>query len=139
MIELKQGHEIIAKVVDQELVADVLQFDNHSNKTMQKMLKRIEFFKVESVGDQQVNQYDFNKIILFCLLFSGENHRNKIECLFYLMCDENEEISNSSDKVKTIIAMLTIISCMIPSELIKIVSKARVKRWQVIFFHSLNA
>ena len=37
------------------------------------MLKRIEFFKVESAGDQQINQYDFNKIILFCLLFSNQN------------------------------------------------------------------
>ena len=72
--------------------------------------------------DNQVNQFDFNKIILFCLLFSNEGPRNKVDCLFYLMCDENEEITNSSDKVKTMIAMLTIISCMIPSELIKIVS-----------------
>ena len=38
------------------------------------------------------------------------------------MCDENEEIPVTSDRVKTMIAMLTIISCMIPSELIKLVS-----------------
>ena len=47
-----------------------------------------------------------------------------MDCLFYLMCDENEEIPVTSDRVKTIIAMLTIISCMIPSELIKVVSTA---------------
>ena len=38
------------------------------------------------------------------------------------MCDDNEEITNRSDMVKTVIAMLTIISCLIPSEMIKIVS-----------------
>ena len=105
------------------MVAEVLEFDNHSRDTMQRMLENIEFFKVESAGgDYEVNQFDFNKIILFCLLFSNEKPRDKIDCLFYLICDDNHEVASNSDKVKTIIAMLTIISCMIPSELIKIVS-----------------
>ena len=113
----------MAKVVEKHAVADILQFGSHSSDTMQNVLERIEFFKVESQnGGNHVEQYDFNKIILFCLLFCDETVSNKIECLFYLLCDEKELISNKSDMVKTVIAMLTIISCMIPAEMIKIVS-----------------
>ncbi len=70
------------------------------------------------------DQYDFNKLILFCLLFSEENPTEKITCLFYLMCDKNKLISHKNGQVKTIVAMLTIISCMIPAEMIKIVSNS---------------
>lgn len=123
VIELSRGNEIMAKVVDQEVVEEILQFSHHSTDTMRRMLESIEFFKVESQADDNyLSQFDFNKIILFCLLFSNESPREKIECLFYLICDENDQITSNSDKVKTIIAMLTIISCMIPSELIKMVS-----------------
>ena len=97
------------------------------------MFESIAFFKVESMADDnQVNQFDFNKIILFCLLFSNEGPRNKVDCLFYLMCDDSSTyrsssyrnndhvISSRSEKTKTIIAMLTIIACMIPVEYIKL-------------------
>ena len=40
------------------------------------------------------------------------------------MCDQNDEITNrNGQQVNTIMAMLTIISCMIPAELIKSVSR----------------
>ena len=89
------------------------------------MLEKIEFFKVESQGTEQAEQYDFNKLILFCLLFCEESPSNKITCLFYLMCDDNNLITSKNGQVKTIIAMLTIISCMIPAEMIKIVSRKK--------------
>ena len=38
------------------------------------------------------------------------------------MCDEQNLITNKTGQVKTIIAKLTIISCMIPAEMIKMVS-----------------
>ena len=60
-------------------------------------------------------QYDYNKLILFCLLFSDETPANKVTCLFYLMADDQYLITAKNGQVKTIIAMLTIISCMIPA------------------------
>ena len=56
VIELSKGHEIMAKVVEKDAVADILQFGSHSSDTMEKMLERIEFFKVQSqVSEQQVD------------------------------------------------------------------------------------
>ena len=91
---------------------------------MQNVIETIEFFRVDSSSNDAVEQYDFNKIILFCLLFFQEREDIKASCLFYLMCDQNDLITNRNGQVKTIIAMLTIISCMIPAEIIKTVSKA---------------
>lgn len=91
---------------------------------MQNVVETIEFFRVESNQNDAVEQYDFNKIILFCLLFFQEREDIKASCLFYLMCDQNELITNRNGQVKTIIAMLTIISCMIPAEIIKTVSRS---------------
>ena len=91
---------------------------------MQNVIETIEFFRVESNQNDAVEQYDFNKIILFCLLFFQEREDIKASCLFYLMCDQNELITNRNGQVKTIIAMLTIISCMIPAEIIKTVSRS---------------
>lgn len=98
------------------------------------MLEQIEFFKVESGGAEgsafgdgdDSQQFDFNKLILFCLLFCEENPKDKVTSLFYLMCDENEMISHRNGQVKTIVAMLTIISCMIPAEMIKIAKLSHV-------------
>lgn len=122
IIELSKGKEIVAKVVHKRAVADILRFGRHQNSTMQQVLEKIEFFKVESQESEQSDQYDFNKLILFCLLFCDESYSNKITCLFYLMCDEDNLITSKNGQVKTIIAILTIISCMIPAEMIKIVS-----------------
>jgi hypothetical protein len=48
IIELSKGKEIVAKVVDKRAVADILKFGRHRNGTMQQVLEKIEFFKVES-------------------------------------------------------------------------------------------
>ena len=108
--------------MDKHAVADVLHFGSHRSNFMQNVIETIEFFRVESNQNDAVEQFDFNKIILFCLLFFQEREDIKASCLFYLMCDQNELITNRNGQVKTIIAMLTIISCMIPAEIIKTVS-----------------
>ena len=60
--------------------------------------------------------------MLFCLLFFNEQADLRVKILFYLMCDQDNLITNKNGRVKTTIAMLTIIACMIPSEMIKMVS-----------------
>ena len=121
-IELNKGHEISTKVVERSAVTDILQLGQHRVNTMQRVLENIDFFKVESASnDQAADQYDFNKLILFCLLFCDEQAPNKVQCLWHLM-SEDGQISSRSEKTRTVIAMLTIISCMIPCEIIKAVS-----------------
>ena len=122
IIVLSKGHEVVAKVIDKRAVADVLNFGSHSSRHIQEVIETIEFFRLESNQHDSVERYDFNKLILFALLFSEESRPIKVSCLFYLMCDQNELITNRNGQVKTIIAMLTIISCMIPAEIIKTVS-----------------
>lgn len=38
----------MAKVVDKRAVAEILRFGRHKSSTMQQVLEKIEFFKVES-------------------------------------------------------------------------------------------
>ena len=84
---------------------------------MQRVIETIEFFQM---GDQ--DWYAFDKIILFCLLYFDERAEIKASCLFYLMCEDDDKIRSRDGQVKTIIAMLTLISTMIPAEIIKSVS-----------------
>ena len=48
VIEVSKGHEIVTKVVEKNAVEQILQFDNHSNQTMQQVIEKLEFFRVES-------------------------------------------------------------------------------------------
>ena len=92
---MEKGQEIEVKVVDQESVADILQFSRLSNQTLEMLLNRLEFFKIETsirqstYSESPVEQYDFSKLILFCILYcEEENYERKVEYLFYLMCDD---------------------------------------------------
>ena len=98
-------------------MAEALGFGSHRSNYMQTVIETIEFFKL---GDEE--WYAFDKIILFCLLYFDERKEIRASCLFYLMCDENDKITSRNGQVKTIIAMLTLISTMIPAEIIKSVS-----------------
>ena len=122
-IEVTNGHEMVTKVVEKTALDEILKFDEIENKTMQTVIESYEFFKVQSNdGDSEIQQYDFNKIILFLLLFCDETPANKVTCLFYLMCDDQNIITSRNEQVRTMIAMLTIICCMVPAEIIKFVS-----------------
>ena len=71
---------------------------------------------------------------MFCILFCGDeqDYCRKVEYLFYLMCDDENVNSTGSSKItarngntKAIIKILTIIACMIPSEIIKLERQER--------------
>ena len=79
IIELDKKREIVAKVIEKRAVAEVLRFGRMKGSAM-----------------QQVLEYDFNKLILFCLLFCEENPKDKVTCLFYLMCDQNDIINHKN-------------------------------------------
>ena len=87
VIELSRGHEVTAKVIDKDAVADVLQFNDSrmgadNTSFMQRVIETIEFFRVETNQTDGADKFDFNKLMLFCLLFSEESRSVKIECLF---------------------------------------------------------
>jgi len=51
VIELSRGHEVTAKVIDRQAVAEVLRFDDDPHgepNFMQRVIESIEFFRVES-------------------------------------------------------------------------------------------
>ena len=52
-IELSKGHEIQAKVVDKQMVAPILQYDTQSDPTMQNLLDRLEFFKIDTTSNSR--------------------------------------------------------------------------------------
>ena len=124
--EINHGQRVTAKVVNKQVIAEALSFGSHSNNYMRNVIETIEFFQVEAKPNDAEEQYDLNKIILFCLLFFEESEDVKTNILFSLMCNRSNLITTRSEQVKIIIAMLTIISCMIPAELIKTVSKLEI-------------
>ena len=124
--EINHGQRVTAKVVSKQVIAEALSFGSHSNNYMRNVIETIEFFQVEAKPNDAEEQYDLNKIILFCLLFFEESEDVKTNILFSLMCNRSNLITTRSEQVKIIIAMLTIISCMIPAELIKTVSKLEI-------------
>ena len=46
LIEVGPGHEVLAKVVGKEAVAEALAFGSHQSKLMQNVVETIEFFKI---------------------------------------------------------------------------------------------
>lgn len=130
VFEVTKGQTVTVRVVDKQTVADVLGFTSRRKNYMREVIENIEFFQVEAKPNSAKVQYDLDKIIIFCLLFFEGREDAKAACLFYLMCNQSNLITSRCEQVKTLIAMLTVISCMIPAELIKTVSK--LKLW-VIF------
>ena len=132
-IEHGRGQEMEVKVVEKQEVDQILRASGSSNQkeTMQFVIDRLEFFRVEcnssragSVSTNQADLYDYEKLILFCILFCGDERQDyarRVEHLFFLMCDGSSQmISQRSENTKKYIALMTIIACMIPAEIIKI-------------------
>jgi len=94
IIEVNRGHEVVAKVVDRHAVGKALAFGNHRSNFMQNVIETIEFFRLESHQGDAIELFDYNKIILFCLLYFIERKDIKVSCLFHLMCDQNDVITN---------------------------------------------
>ena len=78
IIEVNRGHEVVAKVVDKHAVASALEFGSHRSNFMQNVIETIEFFRLESHQGDAIELFDFNKIILFCLLYFSERKDIKV-------------------------------------------------------------
>ena len=66
--------------------------------------------------------YDFDKLALFCILYSDENHNKKANLLYDLMIGPDNVIQQRGSKVKHIFSYLTVIACVITAEFIHSVS-----------------
>ena len=78
----------------------------------------MQFFKEDSQ-----DMYDFDKLALFCILYSGEDYNKKANLLFELMIGPENVIQQRGSKVKHIFSYLTVIACVITAEFIHSVSK----------------
>ena len=79
---------------------------------------RMQFFKEDSQ-----DMYDFDKLVLFCILYCEADLSIKAQILFYLMADaEDDVIMSKGSKVKHIFSYLTVIACVITAEFIHSVS-----------------
>ena len=79
---------------------------------------RMQFFKEDSQ-----DMYDFDKLVLFCILYCDADQNVKAQMLFYLMASEDDLIMSKGSKVKHIFSYLTVIACVITAEFIHSVSK----------------
>lgn len=77
----------------------------------------MQFFKEDSQ-----DMYDFDKLALFCILYSGEDYNKKANLLFELMIGPENVIQQRGSKVKHIFSYLTVIACVITAEFIHSVS-----------------
>lgn len=78
----------------------------------------MEFFKEEGQ-----DWYDFDKLVLFCILYCEADLQIKANCLFYLLSEpETDTIHPKGPRVKRILAYLTIITCVITAEILRSVS-----------------
>ena len=66
--------------------------------------------------------YDFDKLVLFCILYCEADLSVKAQMLFYLMASEDDLIMSKGSKVKHIFSYLTVIACVITAEFIHSVS-----------------
>jgi len=78
----------------------------------------MQFFKEDSQ-----DMYDFDKLVLFCILYCEADQALKASSLFYLMAGEDEVIASKGSKVKHIFSYLTVIACVITAEFIHSVLK----------------
>ena len=93
VVELGQGGEIISKVVNRDAVSHILQLDESDGpNTVREVLEDTDFFQVKQKNQESFQQYDFTKVILFCLLFCNAQPYHKINFLFYLMCDGRSDL-----------------------------------------------
>lgn len=67
--------------------------------------------------------YDFDKLVLFCILYCDADLNVKAQMLFYLMASEDDHIYSKGSKVKHIFSYLTVIACVITAEFIHSVSE----------------
>jgi len=67
--------------------------------------------------------YDFDKLVLFCILYCDADQTFKAETLFYLMTAEDDTIKSKGSKIKHIFSYLTVIACVITAEFIHSVLK----------------
>ena len=67
--------------------------------------------------------YDFDKLVLFCILYCDADQNVKAQMLFYLMASEDDLIMSKGSKVKHIFSYLTVIACVITAEFIHSVSE----------------
>ena len=77
----------------------------------------MQFFKEDSQ-----DMYDFDKLALFCILYSDEDHNKKANLLYHLMIGPDNVIQQRGSKVKHIFSYLTVIACVITAEFIHSVS-----------------
>ncbi len=66
--------------------------------------------------------YDFDKLVLFCILYCDADQNIKAQMLFYLMASDDDLIMSKGSKVKHIFSYLTVIACVITAEFIHSVS-----------------
>ena len=71
-------------------MSEALRFGHRGSDYLQEVIETIEFFRLESHQGDDVELFDYNKIILFCLLYFQERKDVKVSCLFYHMCDQND-------------------------------------------------
>jgi len=66
--------------------------------------------------------YDYEKLMVFCVLYCNADSQVKCEYLFDIMSDKKLLLS-SSIKTETVLIYITIISCIINAEFLRAVSK----------------
>lgn len=117
-----------------DVVQDFFQFSERDDpEPIQQVLESINFFHLQATGHQHDDldgfadyEFDYLKLVLFCILYSDEQPGTKLSALFEVMMDQNQRITNKNGTVRQVIATLTIICNMIPAEFIKLVSAASV-------------
>ena len=115
--------QISCRFVPRNVVERIFEFSEEdngqwSNSVLHSCL-RMQFFKEDSQ-----DMYDFDKLALFCILYSGEDYNKKATLLFELMIGPENVIQQRGSKVKHIFSYLTVIACVITAEFIHSVSLA---------------